>query len=83
MSGPTQGEDESEEQDSSEELDDFWVAQVDGSWNFAGSGASLLLLGSERFVVEYILRFNFSVTNNGAKYKALITRLRIASKLKV
>ena len=71
------------EQGSSGESDDLWVVYAEGSSNCAGSKASLLLLGSEGFVVEYILRFDLSATNNEAEYETLIVRLRIIRALRV
>ena len=79
----TQEEDTPVEQCSSGEPDDLWVVNVDGSSNSAGSEAGLLLLGPEGFIAEYVMRFDFSVTNNEANYEALLVRLRISKKLGV
>ena len=61
----------------------FWALYVDGSSNMSGAGAGLILISPEEIVAEYILRFEFSATNNGAEYEALIVGLRIAKELGV
>ena len=61
--------------------DRFWALYVDGSSNMSGAGAGLILVSPEGIIAEYALYFEFSVTNNGAEYEALITRLRIAKEL--
>ena len=56
---------------------------MDGSSNSAGAGAGLVLVNPEGIIVEYALHFEFSTTNNGVEYEALITKLKIARELKV
>nr|GEU65924.1 reverse transcriptase domain-containing protein [Tanacetum cinerariifolium] len=48
-----------------------------------GFGAGLILTNPEGMVFTYALRFRFEPTNNEAKYKALIARLRIAEQMGV
>ena len=43
----------------------------------------LILVNPDGIIVEYALRFEFPVINNGAEYEALIVGLRIAKELKV
>ena len=56
---------------------------MDGSSSFMRSGAGLLFFGSKKLIAEYALRFDFSATNNKAKYEALVTGLRIVKELRV
>ncbi|GJT19047.1 reverse transcriptase domain-containing protein [Tanacetum coccineum] len=48
-----------------------------------GSGAGLVLTNPEGMVFTYALRFRFYVTNNEAKYEALIARLKIVEQMGV
>ena len=61
----------------------FWALYVDGSSNMSGADAGLILISSEGIVTEYAMRFELSVTNNGAKYEALIAGLNIDKELGV
>ncbi|GKB11051.1 reverse transcriptase domain-containing protein [Tanacetum coccineum] len=56
---------------------------TDGASNEHGSGASLILIDSERIEYSYALRLNFANSNNDAEYEALLAGLRIATKMKV
>ncbi|GFZ15658.1 hypothetical protein Acr_25g0000670 [Actinidia rufa] len=56
---------------------------VDGARNRQGAGAGVVLRRPKGAVFEQCLRFNFPARNNEAKYEALITGLRFASKLRV
>nr|XP_027120400.1 uncharacterized protein LOC113737356 [Coffea arabica] len=58
-----------------------WTLYVDGSSNGDGSGAGLLLEGSQGEVCSYALRFGFPATNNEAEYEALIAGLQLARRL--
>lgn len=60
-----------------------WTLHVDGLSNSFESGARLILAYTEREVFEYALRLNLSIINNEAKFKALITRLKIVKELGV
>ena len=44
---------------------------MDRASNSQGSGASLILVSSDGFVTEQVLRFNFNTFNNDAEYEAL------------
>ena len=61
--------------------DDSWVMYMDGSSNSSRSGGGLILMGLEGMIAKYALRFEFSATNNEAKYEALAMSLRIAKEL--
>ena len=54
---------------------------VDDSSNSSRFGAGLILMGLEGMIAKYALRFEFSATNNEAKYEALAMSLRIAKEL--
>nr|GEV68624.1 hypothetical protein [Tanacetum cinerariifolium] len=54
-----------------------------GSTRTDGSGAGLILINLEGMEFAYALRFRFGTTNNKAKYKALISELRIAEQMGV
>nr|GEZ50520.1 reverse transcriptase domain-containing protein [Tanacetum cinerariifolium] len=58
-------------------------ALQDGSSCTDGSGANLILTNPEGMEFIYALRFRFDVTNNEAKYEALIAGLRIAEQMGV
>lgn len=48
------------------------VLLVNGAVNKVGSGAGIVLEGPDGVVVEQSLKFNFSLTHNQVKYKALL-----------
>ena len=56
---------------------------MDGSSNASGASARLILVNPKGIIAEYALRFEFSATNNGAEYEALIAGLKIDKELKV
>lgn len=66
-----------------EDLEHWWILYVDGSSNTNESGVGLILVNPEGDVIQYVLHFRFSSTNNEAEYEALITGLRISKKLGV
>ncbi|GJW36455.1 reverse transcriptase domain-containing protein [Tanacetum coccineum] len=57
-------------------------APVDGASNSKGSRADLVLISPSDTEFTYALRLNFTRTNNEAEYEALLTRLRMATKMK-
>ena len=63
------------------DLGSSWVLHVDGVSNAQRSGVGLILTNFEKTVTEYTLQFNFKVSNNPAKYEALLASLKIAKKL--
>ncbi|KAM1243092.1 hypothetical protein ACFX2G_035385 [Malus domestica] len=60
-----------------------WSLYVDGSSNQQGYGAGLVLTTPDKMAMEYALRFKFKVSNNEAKYKALIAGLCLVKHLGV
>ncbi|GJV27060.1 reverse transcriptase domain-containing protein [Tanacetum coccineum] len=60
-----------------------WTLFTDGSSCVDGSGAGLILTSPEGTEFTYALRFQFAASNNEAEYKALIARLRIATRMGV
>ena len=55
---------------------------MDGSFSEHRAGARVLLISLERHKIPYALRFGFKVTNNEAKYEALLARLCLAREVK-
>lgn len=60
-----------------------WILYVDRALNFKGSYIRLILTNLKGVVMEYMLKFNFNTINNGAKYEALISSLKIAKEIKI
>ena len=49
-----------------------WRVYVDGAANQRGSGVGLVVISPDKIIIEKSLRLGFSVTNNKAKYEALL-----------
>ena len=64
-----------------EEANFRWVLSVDGSSNQQGSGAGVILEGSNGLLIEHALRFAFKVSNNQAQYEALIVGMMLAKEM--
>ncbi|GJU28626.1 reverse transcriptase domain-containing protein [Tanacetum coccineum] len=60
-----------------------WTLFTDGSSCIDGSGAGLILTSPEGTKFTYALRFQFTASNNEAKYEALIAGLRIVAQMGV
>uniref|UniRef100_A0A151UDR6 Gypsy retrotransposon integrase-like protein 1 n=1 Tax=Cajanus cajan TaxID=3821 RepID=A0A151UDR6_CAJCA len=58
-----------------------WTLHVDGSSNSKGGGVGIILEGPKQVTLEKSLKFSFKVTNNQAKYEALLAGLRLAHDL--
>ena len=58
-----------------------WELYVDGAANQRGSGMGLVLVSPEKVTIEKSLRLNFSVTNNEAKYEALLRGMMMVQKM--
>ncbi|GAV63240.1 RVT_3 domain-containing protein [Cephalotus follicularis] len=71
------------EEDPSESERGIWKLSVDGSSCITGSGAGLVLMSPDGWMLEYALRFKFKATNNEAEWEALIAGLTIAKHLEV
>ncbi|XP_071709308.1 uncharacterized protein [Rutidosis leptorrhynchoides] len=62
---------------------ELWELYTDGASISNGASAGLILTGPHQEEHTYVLRFNFKVTNNEAKYEALLAGMRIARELGV
>ncbi|XP_071708074.1 uncharacterized protein [Rutidosis leptorrhynchoides] len=60
-----------------------WKRFTNGASSSDGSGAGLTLINPEGQEFTYALRYEFSKTNNEAKYEALLAGLRIAKEIKI
>ncbi|GJS37933.1 reverse transcriptase domain-containing protein [Tanacetum coccineum] len=61
----------------------IWTLYIDGASINEGSGAGLILTDPDGKEITYALRFEFSTSNNEAKYEALIAGLVLAIKIEV
>ena len=52
-----------------------WIIHMDGSSNKQAGGADVVLHSLEGDEIEWIVRFDFSTTNNEAEYEALVVGL--------
>ncbi|CAH9116675.1 unnamed protein product [Cuscuta europaea] len=64
-------------------LDNWWEMCVDGASRAKGCGGGAVITSPEGFKVYYSIHFDFKVTNNEAKYEALIAGLKYAKVLGV
>ncbi|CAH9094694.1 unnamed protein product [Cuscuta europaea] len=62
--------------------DDWWTLYTDGSSATKACGGGVVLVTPEGFRAYYALRFSFKVSNNEAKYEALLCGLRLAANMK-
>ncbi|KAK3038964.1 hypothetical protein RJ639_027449 [Escallonia herrerae] len=62
---------------------DMWLFYVDDSSKVGSSGARLILINPEKFMIEYALRFDFQASNNEAEYAVLLVGIRLAHSLRV
>ena len=58
-----------------------WNLYVDAASNDIGSGAGMMLISPEGHKIHCAIRFGFKVSNNKAKYEALIACLHFVRKL--
>ena len=58
-----------------------WELYVDGATNQRGSWVGLVLVSLENITIEKSLRLSFSVTNNEAKYEALLMGIMMVQKM--
>jgi hypothetical protein len=61
----------------------LWTMFFDGSLMKTGASAGLLFISPLGKHLRYVLRLHFPVSNNMAKYEALVNGLRIAIELGV
>ena len=55
----------------------------DGSLKLDGGGAGILFISPKGEQLKYVLQILFEVSNNEAKYEALLHRLRLAISLEI
>ena len=60
------------------ENEDQWILYAS---NKNGSGVGMMLISPEGYKIHFTLCFEFSMSNNEAKYEALITGLRLVKEL--
>ncbi|KAI5661846.1 hypothetical protein M9H77_21169 [Catharanthus roseus] len=60
-----------------------WSLNVDGSTGEKYRGACFILEDLDKHQYAYAMKFSFPVTNNEAKYEALLAGLQMASSLKI
>ena len=58
-----------------------WEVYVDGVSNQKGSGVRLVLISTEKVIVEKSLRLDFSTTNNEAEYEALMMGMAMVQRM--
>jgi ribonuclease HI len=63
------------------ERPEHWVMYFDGSLKLEGAGAGVLLISSTGEQLKYVLQIFWKVSNNEAKYEALLHGLRLAASL--
>ena len=59
----------------------FWRVYVDSATNHRGSGVRLVLISSERIIIEKSLRLGFSATNNETEYETLLVEMTLVQKM--
>jgi ribonuclease HI len=63
------------------ECPEHWIMYFDGALNLERVGVGMLLISPQGEQLKYVLQIHYKASNNGAEYKALIHRLRIAVSL--
>ena len=58
-----------------------WKVYIDGATNQKGSRVGLVMVSPEKIIIEKSLRLGFSVTNNEAKYEALLVGMAMIQKM--
>ena len=58
-----------------------WKVYVDGAANHRGSGVGLVLISSEKIIIEKSLRLGFSATKNEVEYEALLQGMATIQKM--
>ena len=58
-----------------------WKVYVDGAPSHRRSGVGLVLISSERVIIEKSLRLDFSATNNEAEYETLLAGMTVVQKM--
>ena len=60
-----------------------WTMYFDGSKNYEGSGAGVVLISPSGDKLRYVLQIHFTSTNNVAEYEALLHGMKVAKELGV
>jgi hypothetical protein len=60
---------------------EHWVMYFDGSLKLDGGGMRVLFISPKGEQLKYVFQILFKVSNNEAKYEALLHRLRLAVSL--
>ena len=60
-----------------------WTLYVNRSSAVANSGAGLILVSLEGWIMQYALRFWFKASNNASEYEVLVAGLTLAKHLEV
>ena len=58
-----------------------WKVYVDGAANQKGSSVGLVLISTEKLIVEKSLRLGFSATNSEAEYEALLEGMSMVQRM--
>ena len=58
-----------------------WKVYVDGTANQRGSRLELVVVSSERIIIEKSLRLGFSATSNEVEYEALLEGMAMVRKM--
>jgi hypothetical protein len=60
---------------------EYWTINFDGSLQFQGAGAGILVTSPKGESFKYVMQIHFQASNNATEYEALFHRLRIAMAL--
>jgi ribonuclease HI len=60
---------------------EYWVMYFNGSLELGGGGARVLFISKRGEQLKYMFQILFEVSNNEAKYEALLHRLRVVVSL--
>ena len=58
-----------------------WEVHVDGASNQKGAGVGLVLMSSEKVIVEKSLRLDFPTTNNETEYEVLLEGMTMVQRM--
>jgi len=60
-----------------------WMLFIDGASNAKECGVWIMLISSEKEILEYSLHFTFPSSNNASEYEALLVGMKLVEKLEV
>ena len=63
--------------------DPTWTLYVDGASSTKGCGAKVILEKEDDIMIEISIKFDFPISNNQAKYEALIANFQLTSDVRV